>query len=814
MKINREKIYYFVLWLIPVLGILFVFRDVFLKQGIIYDGDTILSFWQYLNYFANYKDLISYHILGGFPLYISVTGVWFYPVNKILLLVRDSFDVYRFLIIINFFLTYFFSYLFFKKIKFTRFAAIVGAVLFLFSGHNIVWGSTLANTNYYFLLPLTLLLIEIGLQKFVISFQYKYLYGFVLFAGLVAGMGWLSGHLQMVVYINILAVVYLLFRVLVVYKIKFVNIWNWKDKNLLKIFTIFFGLVVLFGVVSFIVGLPQIKPILEFREYTARSGGVSLSDFWISAYTPFALVYYLLPNLDLPFVNIGLSNFYVGILGFLALIWSVFRYKELRSNIYFKFFFWVWVFCWLVAFKYSPLGIAFHYLPFLNAFREIPRIMFVGGFAQATVIAYALQCLVEREEAMVGKIVKIAEWLIKAFTVLTIIVTAVYMFSKDEILKILQDIFINKVYTSERFNFPVEHYLNIIEDYTEKMFRYFSLYSNDVLALILFGFLSLWLLKSFQNINKKRRYLIVVFLITANFVFVYWNKYEVVGKDLFYTIPESVRYLQIRKDEGMFRVFSLFPGITSYNKLNVECSKATAEDYLEFHKSILTPNINIMYDLETIDGYDNYMSKRVSQMIAYIGAEQAPYGEKLAYMDKDFSKRIDEFLNRINIVKSLNVKYIITSYPFESRDLEKVFQSSVTSCGVDIYVYKLQGVWPRYFLTNNIEMQEKADFGSIVQKIQTSDKPYVVAEGILPDNFQIDSQDKYQEIVPISNGDEVVFNVSLDRDRFMFVGVSNIPGWKAYIDGKEAKIFYANYMFMGVFVPKGEHDIMFKYNKL
>ncbi len=813
MKINKEKIYYFVLWLIPVLGILFVFRDVFLKQGIIYDGDTILSFWQYLNYFANYQGFVSYHILGGFPLYISVTGVWFYPVNKVLLLIWDSFDVYRYLIVINFFLAYLFSYLFFRKIRLTRFAAIVGSTLFLFSGHNIIWGSTLANTNYYFLLPFVLWLIETGMQKFTQSYRHRYLYVFTVFSGVVAGMGWLSGHIQLVAYINILAVVYLLFRIVWEYRNKFGSIWNWKNVNLKKMLAVSFGLVVVFGVVSFIVGLPQIKPILEFREYTARSGGVSLSDFWISAYTPFALIYYLLPNLDLPFIDIGLSNFYVGILGILVLVWSVFNYGKIKDNVYFKFFFWIWVFCWLVAFKYSPLGVIFHYLPFLNVFREIPRIMFVGGFAQSAVIAYTFQYLVERDEVVMGKIAKTAEWLLKVFAVLAVVVTAVYMFFKDAILKILQDIFINKIYISGRFNFSVEHYLNIIEDYVEKMLRYFSLYSNDILALILFGFLSIWFLKSLPKFNQKRKYLFAVFLITANFVFVFWNRYEVIGKDVFYRVPESVKYLQSRND-NRFRVFSLFPGITSYNKLNIGCNKATAYDFAEFHKSMLTPNINIMYDLQTIDGYDNYMTKRVSQMIAYIGAEQAPYGDRLAYMDKDFSERIAEFLNRINIVKSLNVKYIISSYHLEDKNLEKVFQDSVTSCNVDIYIYKLQGAWPRYFLTNNVEVQEKVDFDYVVKKIQSKDTPYVIVEGRLPDSFKADSQGSYKEVVPISESDEIKFNLSLERDSFMFVGVSNIPGWKAYIDGKETEIFYANYMFMGVLVPKGEHDIMFKYSKL
>jgi len=37
------------------------------------------------------------------------------------------------------------------------------------------------------------------------------------------------------------------------------------------------------------------------------------------------------------------------------------------------------------------------------------------------------------------------------------------------------------------------------------------------------------------------------------------------------------------------------------------------------------------------------------------------------------------------------------------------------------------------------------------------------------------------------------------------------PGWKAYIDGEETKIYPTDIAFRGIFVPKGKHDIVFRY---
>jgi uncharacterized membrane protein YfhO len=37
------------------------------------------------------------------------------------------------------------------------------------------------------------------------------------------------------------------------------------------------------------------------------------------------------------------------------------------------------------------------------------------------------------------------------------------------------------------------------------------------------------------------------------------------------------------------------------------------------------------------------------------------------------------------------------------------------------------------------------------------------------------------------------------------------PEWHAYIDGKQAPVLRANYLFRGVHVPGGTHKVVFKY---
>ncbi|MDP4196032.1 MAG: YfhO family protein, partial [Bacteroidota bacterium] len=49
-------------------------------------------------------------------------------------------------------------------------------------------------------------------------------------------------------------------------------------------------------------------------------------------------------------------------------------------------------------------------------------------------------------------------------------------------------------------------------------------------------------------------------------------------------------------------------------------------------------------------------------------------------------------------------------------------------------------------------------------------------------------------------------------NNFLFLGDTYYPkGWKAYVDGKETKIYRTNHAFRGIVVPKGDHKVEFVY---
>jgi hypothetical protein len=57
------------------------------------------------------------------------------------------------------------------------------------------------------------------------------------------------------------------------------------------------------------------------------------------------------------------------------------------------------------------------------------------------------------------------------------------------------------------------------------------------------------------------------------------------------------------------------------------------------------------------------------------------------------------------------------------------------------------------------------------------------------------------------------FDVSVDGpgDSYLVTGENRDPGWNCYIDGRESGHYWTNYLFMGNYIPKGNHTVEFRY---
>ncbi len=61
------------------------------------------------------------------------------------------------------------------------------------------------------------------------------------------------------------------------------------------------------------------------------------------------------------------------------------------------------------------------------------------------------------------------------------------------------------------------------------------------------------------------------------------------------------------------------------------------------------------------------------------------------------------------------------------------------------------------------------------------------------------------------SANQVVCQTQTTADGFLVISDNWHPDWKVFVDGKEERLYRANYTFRAVFVPAGEHEIIFKY---
>lgn len=63
-----------------------------------------------------------------------------------------------------------------------------------------------------------------------------------------------------------------------------------------------------------------------------------------------------------------------------------------------------------------------------------------------------------------------------------------------------------------------------------------------------------------------------------------------------------------------------------------------------------------------------------------------------------------------------------------------------------------------------------------------------------------------------ADGGKIRVWISAPEPGYLFIDESNFPGWRSKIDEKPVPILRANYLFMAVFVPEGEHEILLEYH--
>lgn len=297
-------------------------------------------------------------------------------------------------------------------------------------------------------------------------------------------------------------------------------------------------------------------------------------------------------------------------------------------------------------------------------------------------------------------------------------------------------------------------------------------------------FLAFFFMFLMTFLKDKRKPLLLFFWFSVIFLTVFdlfrfgWKYNPFIKKEMLFPTTPIIEYLQ--KQEKPFRVLA--------------------------EKGIMPSNMWISYKLDFPVGYDPIYPQRTATFltVASGGKFENPagrYGE---------IKQFDSPL-----VDLMNVKYLLVSKDKQEKNNnleEKILLPKFRLVFEDrsVQVFENTTALPRAFIVYNYEIQK--DGAKIFESLLRSD-------------FDLSKQITLEEILPFSlkegvinevsyssktNGDSEVL-VDQSGDGLLFVSDSYYPGWQAFVDGEETKIYRADYNFRAVVVPAGEHKVIFKY---
>lgn len=165
-----------------------------------------------------------------------------------------------------------------------------------------------------------------------------------------------------------------------------------------------------------------------------------------------------------------------------------------------------------------------------------------------------------------------------------------------------------------------------------------------------------------------------------------------------------------------------------------------------------------------------------------------------------------EFDRQVQLLRTFNVRYLASFRQLPERGIRLVGRFPKYFS----WLYRIEGTVPRVYVVNEafVERDPKrtlhhlslAEFDPLREVVIDED---ISVRGTRP--LEAQARIQYYEnslvkVQTIANGEGI-----------LVLADSFYPGWKAYVDGKQTKIFRANHFFRAVALPEGEHQIEFRY---
>lgn len=776
MLIDKYK-FHILLWAGAILFFLILFNNFFFKSEIFFSEDIMRTSLPLRKFataeFNNFK--IPYwnpYIFCGFPNFAEGQDGLFYPLNIILYYLFPVEYALTLSQISGYFLAVIFTFLLLRYFNISLLSSVLAGIIFSLSGFGITHYRNIAFICSYPYLPAILL--------FYIKFLNTKKKRYFIYSIFMLSLQFLSGHPQLP-FLSILAVIVYLIYYLICNNKKsncctlnpISKILDFK-KSYFKIIFLTILIIVFAVMLSAFQLLPIYKLSLEcqnndsskFDYITYRSMPIYL---YIQLLAPFCAgthsfnCYYGKEDLFELTIFISIT----GILIILVNIKKLLKITELK-------YFWILI-IFAIFFSIGSANPLYHiiaHIPGFNFFRVPARYNYLLTLSLAVLFGKSFD-IFRFENIKLNKKFKI---IIICIGLIILAVSIILFVSEKSLINNFKiqienqnGFFYNKIHNIKKYgaDFYLFKFKKIIE---------FQKWNFLVISIIYIINLVLF---SVRNIRIKEIAFSVLILFE---IFIFANIIiETVEPDFFSTPPTSVKFLY--KEKEFYRIYSWNRG-GMYSKFKYYDGYFYDKSPHYYLREFLHENYGTIFGIKNFSGDNTLIYSRY----------------------RDLEKLIKQ--GNYDILKLFGVKYLITDIPIQNIDEEQKYVGNTI-------MYELKNYNSFCFFTNkiiNAESNEQA-----LEIINSETRKMVLEKYVLLENYKgvVKNTDEVQQFkIKLKKYEptKIEFELITNGSGIFILNESFYPEWHAKINGKEVKIYNANYLVKGIPIEtKGVNNITFYY---
>ena len=157
------------------------------------------------------------------------------------------------------------------------------------------------------------------------------------------------------------------------------------------------------------------------------------------------------------------------------------------------------------------------------------------------------------------------------------------------------------------------------------------------------------------------------------------------------------------------------------------------------------------------------------------------------------------------------IKHVILSYPVDNSEFKLDGQEKVND--KDAYLYTYRGYPGRFLFFNRVHFVDDDQKVMLKMIDQKSDfrKELIITLPGARESLLAKKPIRGTGHLVSYHSNRIVLTSETDGDGFLYLSDTYYPGWRAYVDGKETKIYRANLAFRAIEVPAGRHTVVFRY---